>query len=139
MAKERGFRVVGTAKDGLHAILAAASLMPQLVLMALHLPHLDGAEATRRLKQFHNPPVVFMITSDDSPSPRTTTKAAGADALVIKSPDLLAQVRAKLLEWFGPMAGYPQTPAALGLSDSLAGKRISHRHSPSSHHRPGGL
>ncbi len=139
MAKERGFRVVGTAKDGLPAVLAAAPLLPQLVLMDLHLPHLDGAEATRRLKQFHNPLVVFMVTSDESPSARMTATAAGADALLVKSGDLQTQLRAKLLEWFGPMAGYPQTPAALGLSDGLAGKRMNQSHSPSSNHRPGGL
>jgi CheY-like chemotaxis protein len=139
MAEERGFHVVGTAKDGLQAVLVAAALMPQLVLIDLHLPLLDGAEATRRLKQFHNPPVVFMITSDDGPSARATIKAVGADALVRKSPDLQAQIRAKLLEWFGPMAGCPQTPAALGFADGLAGKSIPQRPRPSSDHRPGGL
>ena len=40
------FQVVGTASDGRPALLTAASLNPQLVLVDLHLPHLDGAEVT---------------------------------------------------------------------------------------------
>jgi len=119
MAKERRFHVVGTAKDGLQAVLVAAFLTPQLVLMDFHLPHLDGAEATRRLKQFHDPPVVFILTSDDSSTARTTCMAAGADTFIVRSGDLQARLRSKLSEWFGPLASYRQTPAAPGLAGGL--------------------
>ncbi len=95
------FVVVGTAADGRQALLDAAALTPQLVLVDLHLPHLNGAEVTRCLKQFEAPPVVFMITSDDSIAARTLSAAAGADVFLIKSGDLACQLESKLKEWFG--------------------------------------
>ena len=42
-----------------------------------------------------------MVTSDDSPDARAISKAAGADAFVVKAADLEAQLRSKLEEWFG--------------------------------------
>jgi len=101
-ARDHRFRVVGTAVDGRQALLAAASLNPQLVLVDLHLPHLNGAEVTRCLKQFEDPPVVFMVTSDDSTTSRALSAAAGADAFLLKSSSLPGQLESKLQEWFGP-------------------------------------
>jgi two-component system NarL family response regulator len=101
LTRERGFEVVGTATDGRQAVHSAATLAPQLVLMDLHPPHLNGNQATRCLKQFENPPVVFMVTSDDSSSYRAVSTVAGVDAFVLKSGDLHAQLESKLQEWFG--------------------------------------
>jgi DNA-binding NarL/FixJ family response regulator len=100
MAKEPGFEIVGTATDGRQAVLLAASLAPQLVLMDLHLPHLNGAQATRCLKQFENPPIVFIITSDERPYSHATSTAAGADAIIVKSGNLHDHLKSKLQEWF---------------------------------------
>ncbi len=112
-ARDHRFQVVGTATDGHQAVLAAASLNPQLVLMDLHLPHLDGAEATRCLKQSETPPVVFMITSDDSIAARALSAAAGADIFLIKSGDLARKLEANLQEWFGP--NHPPRPGAASV------------------------
>ncbi|HWU41127.1 MAG TPA: response regulator transcription factor [Candidatus Acidoferrum sp.] len=102
LATDDRFDVVGTASSGHEAILTAASLKPQLVLVDLHLPHLDGPQVTRCLKQFEKPPVVFMVTSDDSIASRATSSAVGADAFILKSPDLPRQLKSKLQESFGP-------------------------------------
>jgi DNA-binding NarL/FixJ family response regulator len=102
LARDHRFQVVGTAADGRQAVLDAAALTPQLVLVDLHLPHLNGAEVTRCLKQFDSPPVVFMITSDDTIAARALCAAAGADVFLIKSGDLTRQLESKIQEWFGP-------------------------------------
>ena len=123
IAQELDFDIVGTATDGRKAVLAAATLAPELVVMDLHLPHLNGAQATRCLKQFDDPPVVFIVTSDDSPSARNLSATAGADAFVVKSGDLHGQLHLKLHEWFGPKTGHAHTPTPTD-------ERISHAKEP---------
>jgi DNA-binding NarL/FixJ family response regulator len=115
LAAERGFEVVGTATNGRQAVFSAATLALQLVLMDLHLPHLNGTQATRCLKQFENPPVVFVLSADD----RAMSTAAGADAFVLKSGELHAQLKAKLQEWFGLKAAHPHTSTSSCPADGL--------------------
>jgi len=123
IAQEPDFDIVGTATDGRKAVLAAATLAPELVVMDLRLPHLNGAQATRCLKQFDDPPVVFIVTSDDTPSARNLSATAGADAFVVASGDLHAQLHLKLHEWFGPNTGHAHTPTPTD-------ERISHAKEP---------
>jgi len=104
LAAENRFTVVGSATDGCQALRLAMDLKPELVLMDLNLPELNGAQAASYIKDFSNPPVVFLMTSDDSSNSRAISKAAGADAFIVKSGDLRAQLRAKLQEWFGSTA-----------------------------------
>jgi len=102
LARDARFLVVGTAVGGRQAIISAASLSPQLVVVDLHLPELSGAEVTRCIKQFETSPIVFMVTSDDSPTARARGIAAGVDAFLIKSDDLAHQLKSRLQECFGP-------------------------------------
>jgi DNA-binding NarL/FixJ family response regulator len=119
LTRERGFEVIGTATNGRQAVLSAATLAPQLVLMDLHLPHLNGIQATRCLKQFENPPVVFVLSADDSSSSQAMSTAAGVDAFVLKSGDLHAQLESKLEEWFGLKAAHPHTSTSSCPADGL--------------------
>ncbi len=104
LAREGDFTVVGAAVNGRQALEYALTLRPNLILMDFNLPHLNGAEATQRIKQFANPPIVFIVTSDDYSSSRMMCKAAGADAFIVKAGDLCAELRSKLKEWFGSAA-----------------------------------
>jgi DNA-binding NarL/FixJ family response regulator len=94
LAREGNFTVVGTAIDGHQALQYTLVLSPELVL--IDLPHLNGVQVTRYIKQFKNPPIVFMLTSDDSSSFRSMSRAAGADIFIVKSGDLDTQLRSKL-------------------------------------------
>ncbi|HXR48282.1 MAG TPA: response regulator [Candidatus Limnocylindrales bacterium] len=51
-------------------------------------------------KQFENPPVIIMITSDDSPPSWLMAKKAGADAFVVKAEDFHIQLKARIQELF---------------------------------------
>src|SRR6266853_1741167 len=88
LAREDGFTVVGS-----QALRYASTLAPELVLMGLHLSKLNAAQATSHIKQSTNPPVVFMVGSDDSPSSHAMSEAAGADVFVASSPDLETGLR----------------------------------------------
>jgi two-component system cell cycle response regulator DivK len=86
------------AEDGQAGLVAAADHRPDLILMDMQLPILDGYEATRRLKAdavLHAIPVIA-VTSYASSSDADKARAAGCDAFVSKpySPrQLLAKVR----------------------------------------------
>ena len=96
--------VLGSATDGYQALRQTLALDPDLVLMGFHLSHMNGAQVTSYIKQFRNPPLVFMVTSDDSSSTRAMSQAAGADAFIVKSGDFHARLKVKLQEWFGSAA-----------------------------------
>src|SRR3954454_6719940 len=60
-----GFVVVGTAASGEESLALAAELRPQLVLMDVNLPGIDGIEATRRLTAGTDQPVVVLLSTYD--------------------------------------------------------------------------
>ncbi len=63
---EPGFAVVGEAEDGLRAIERTRELMPDLIVMDLHMPRAGGAEATRRiLEEFPYVKIVILTVSED--------------------------------------------------------------------------
>jgi CheY-like chemotaxis protein len=71
-----------------------------LVVTDLHMPGLDGAEAAHLLKQRPNPPIIFVVTSDDTPEARARSMAAGADAFLVKAADLAPRVLSAIQEFF---------------------------------------
>jgi two-component system cell cycle response regulator len=87
-----------TAKDGVEAVEAAATHMPDLILMDVMMPRLDGYEATRRIKadaRTKHIPVV-MVTALDRQEDRVRGLQAGADDFLTKPIDdviLFARVR----------------------------------------------
>lgn len=89
-----GFEVVGEASSGEESILAAAELMPDLVLMDVNLPGMDGLEATRRLRRRQSPPVVLLLSTYDEDAGAHFVSDSGAAAYVTKSafgPDRLRE------------------------------------------------
>ena len=61
-----GFVVVGSVACGEDSLTAAAELRPDLVLMDVHLPGIDGIEATRALRVNGDGPVVVLLSTYDA-------------------------------------------------------------------------
>ena len=79
------FLVVGAAANGRAGVHLTATLHPDLVLMDLHMPEMDGLEATRQLKSQPGAPKVCMVTISDLQSAQAQATAAGVDRLVSKA------------------------------------------------------
>ena len=75
---------IAVAADGLEAVEAAHTHQPQLVLMDLDLPCLNGLEATRRIKAALPATQVVMLTMYEDQAHRADAVAAGASAYVPK-------------------------------------------------------
>ncbi len=68
------FDLVGTATDAYQALRHVSALSPELVLMDIHMPGLNGIQATRFMKRSEHPPVVILISSDSSSMARSLTE-----------------------------------------------------------------
>jgi DNA-binding NarL/FixJ family response regulator len=80
-----GFEVVGEAASGEESLAVAAALRPDLVLMDVHLPGIDGLEATRRLYASDPPPVVLLLSTYDEDAGEAFLAESGAAGYVTKS------------------------------------------------------
>jgi two-component system, OmpR family, KDP operon response regulator KdpE len=95
--KASGYRVL-TAADGESALEVAARDQPDLILLDIGLPKLDGLEVCRRVREFSIVPII-MLTARAAEADRVAGLDAGADDYLAKPfgpPELLARVRAAL-------------------------------------------
>jgi len=79
-----GFVVVGTVGSGEEALTALAQLEPDLVLMDVRLPGIDGVAAARAAARLPHPPVVALLSADDRPEIAEDPRSHGATAFVQK-------------------------------------------------------
>ena len=81
----QGFEVVGEAETGDDSILAARRLHPDLVLMDVNLPGIDGLEASRRIKAEQPEVVVLLLSTYDREDFATRIAGSGASAFIAKA------------------------------------------------------
>lgn len=81
---EEGMDVVGIASNGLEGVTLALALHPDVVVMDMRMPVMDGIAATRRIKEEQPAMRVVVMTAYDDSSLRKSAAVAGADAYVVK-------------------------------------------------------
>ncbi len=91
LAAQRDIDVVGEAANGEEALAQAAACQPDIVLMDIRMPGLDGIEATRRLSSKNDSPRVLILTTFGHDDYVTSALSAGASGFVLKdaTPDEL--------------------------------------------------
>jgi NarL family two-component system response regulator LiaR len=89
-------QVVGEARDGQQGILLAAKLTPDVVIMDLEMPGMDGFEATRQIKaQVHAARIVILSMHAGSENV-ARARFAGADEFIVKGADFQVLISAIL-------------------------------------------
>jgi DNA-binding NarL/FixJ family response regulator len=84
LESEPGMRVVGEAGDGSEAVDLAATTNPDVVLMDIRMPKLDGIESTRRIRALPSPPRILMLTTFDLDEYVYEAIKAGASGFLLK-------------------------------------------------------
>ncbi|WFB08759.1 response regulator transcription factor [Streptomyces sp. LX-29] len=109
-----------TAVDGLDALDKVASFEPELIVLDVLMPRMDGLTAARRLRASGVTVPILMLTARDTVGDRVTGLDAGADDYLVKPfelDELLARLRALLRR-----SSYA---AAAAVADAAADRRLS--------------
>ncbi len=117
---EGAIEVVGEARDGEEAVGLCAELSPDVVLMDVRMPGVDGLEATRRIKRGMPRVSVVMVTMHDNPDYLLEAVRAGAAGYVLKdsSGERIAEAVQKTLAGESPL----EQGLAMRLLGQLAGR-----------------
>jgi DNA-binding NarL/FixJ family response regulator len=94
---EEGFEVVGEAEDGATAVSLAGELAPDLVLLDIQLPDIDGFEVTSRLLELEPGLPIVLVSSRDRDAYGSRIEDSGARGFVSKA-DLTRAALERLLE-----------------------------------------
>ena len=103
LAGEPDVEVVGEAADGREAVDLCRELRPDLVLMDVGMPEMDGTEATRRIKAEYPDVSVLVVTANPSPDYMLDAVRAGAAGYLLKTAardDIFAAIRRVLRNEF---------------------------------------
>lgn len=96
LLKSAGYEVVGEAADGASAIEAVESLRPDVVLLDVILPDIDGFEVAAALLRNGKPPVIVLTSSHDPRDFGTLIAESGARGFVSKAELSPARLKALL-------------------------------------------
>lgn len=97
LATEPDFVVIGEAGDGEQACLLAEELRPDVLIMDIHMPRMDGVRATRRIMQQSDPPAIVILTMSHQDDYVFEAIKGGARGYFVKDSDaskLINAVRA---------------------------------------------
>jgi two-component system response regulator DegU len=88
--------IIAEARDGAQAVRLAAELAPDVIVMDLEMPNMDGYEATRRIKQRQPALRVVILSVHAGQLEQERARAAGAEAFVMKGANYEVLVNAIL-------------------------------------------
>ena len=97
LADQDELEVVARAKNGREAVELAAELEPDVVVMDITMPLMDGLEATRVLRAREPAPRVIVLTESDLRSDAVRAERAGADGYVPKT-QISRRLRAAIVD-----------------------------------------
>ena len=102
------FDLIGQAEDGLMAVDLAKRLKPDVILMDIGLPKIDGIEATRKIKENGSDSAILMLTSREAEEDVFAALNAGADGYIMKGSNLESLTNAiksvnQKAGWLDPM------------------------------------
>jgi DNA-binding NarL/FixJ family response regulator len=83
-AQEPALQVVGEAADGVEAIQLSQALRPDIVLLDLVMPGVNGLETLRRIKAERPETKVIIVTAHSEDAYRRAAEEGGADAFLVK-------------------------------------------------------
>ena len=126
LQRQPDMQVVGEACDGQVAVQKAQQLQPDLILLDIGLPGLNGIQASRRIRELSPKSKILFVTENQSPETARAAFRSGAHGYVVKSSagsELLPAVRAVLRGEFFASARLGLT--GRGSSSALVFKRAS--------------
>jgi len=110
---EHGFDVVGEARDGLEAVNMASSLQPDVILMDVSMPEMDGVEACRQVRGSGSATKVVMLTMHADQDVLANAIRAGACGYLVKDCSTEEIADAVRMASHGDTALSPQLAASM--------------------------
>jgi DNA-binding NarL/FixJ family response regulator len=121
---DRGLTLVGEASNGREAVALCRELQPDLALLDVRMPEMDGLAATREIRQISPKTCVLIVTTHANPDYLLAALKAGAAGYVLKDvtrQDLLSTIR-RVLRGEAVLSGEIATQALQRLTGQAASK-----------------
>jgi AmiR/NasT family two-component response regulator len=117
------YTIVGKAATGLEAVTLVKALKPQLLLLDLHMPGLNGMEALKQIVPLRTTAVVIM-TADADPENVRDAVNSGASGYILKPVEITQIVPALEMAWHAFQTSTTLTQEVARLTDSLETRKI---------------
>jgi DNA-binding NarL/FixJ family response regulator len=110
------FQIVGEASNGVEAIEQAAALLPDIVLLDIGMPLLNGIEAARTIRQASPESKIIFLTEQDDEDVMSVALATGAEEYLVKSRTTQLSLEAAIRRTRGTSASFDCPAPGLSIS-----------------------